>query len=151
MDNPESIELRELRDQQAATSEILRAISRMPTDLEPICEMILQKATALADTEIGNIALYQNGNVFRAIAKIGPDFAGWDQIRGQQVSAGRSLFREQGPWRPLHIHDLKESKAYQQGEYLAVMARRINAAHDALGLEQKKQAAKQEPLFTTPN
>ena len=52
MDNPESIELRELRDLQAATSEILRTISRMPTDLEPICEMILQKATALADTEM---------------------------------------------------------------------------------------------------
>ena len=34
-------------------------------------------------------------------------------------------------------------------EYLAVMARRINAAHDALGLEQKKQAAKQDPLYTT--
>ena len=121
MDNPESIELRELRDQQAATSEILRAISRMPTDLEPICEMIMQKATALVDTEIGNIALYQSGNVFRAIAKIGPDCEGWDQIRGQQFSVGRSLFREQGPWRPLHIHDLKESKAYQQGDYLAVL------------------------------
>ena len=34
-------------------------------------------------------------------------------------------------------------------EYLFAMARRINAAHAALKLEQKKQAARQEPVFTS--
>lgn len=34
-------------------------------------------------------------------------------------------------------------------EYLFAMARRINAAHAALTAEQKKQAAKAEPVFTT--
>ncbi len=29
------------------------------------------------------------------------------------------------------------------------MARRINAAHAALNVEQKKQAARQEPVFTS--
>jgi hypothetical protein len=34
-------------------------------------------------------------------------------------------------------------------EYLFAMARRINAAHAALNIEQKKQSAKQEPVFTS--
>jgi hypothetical protein len=35
-------------------------------------------------------------------------------------------------------------------EYLFAMARRINAAHAALNVEQKKQAARSEPVFTSP-
>lgn len=35
-------------------------------------------------------------------------------------------------------------------EYLLAMARRINAAHAALNVEQKKQAARLEPIFTSP-
>jgi hypothetical protein len=35
-------------------------------------------------------------------------------------------------------------------EYLFAMARRINAAHAALNVEQKKQAARAEPVFTSP-
>jgi hypothetical protein len=35
-------------------------------------------------------------------------------------------------------------------EYLFAMARRVNAAHAALSAEQKKQAAKAEPVFTSP-
>jgi hypothetical protein len=34
-------------------------------------------------------------------------------------------------------------------EYLFAMARRVNAAHGALNVEQKKQAAKQAPVFTS--
>jgi len=34
-------------------------------------------------------------------------------------------------------------------EYLFAMARRINTAHAALNVEQKKQAARQEPVFTS--
>lgn len=35
-------------------------------------------------------------------------------------------------------------------EYLLAMARRINAAHAALNVEHKKQAARVEPIFTSP-
>jgi hypothetical protein len=33
-------------------------------------------------------------------------------------------------------------------DYLAVMARRINAAYEALEVAQKKQADRQAPIFT---
>jgi hypothetical protein len=35
-------------------------------------------------------------------------------------------------------------------EYLFAMARRVNAAHDALNAERKKQAARAEPVFSSP-
>jgi curved DNA-binding protein CbpA len=35
-------------------------------------------------------------------------------------------------------------------DYLAAMARRINAAHAALDVPQKRQALRQEPIFTSP-
>ena len=35
-------------------------------------------------------------------------------------------------------------------DYLAAMARRINAAHAALEVTRQKQAARAEPIFTTP-
>ena len=35
-------------------------------------------------------------------------------------------------------------------DYLAAMARRINAAHAALEVPLKKQAVRQEPVFTSP-
>ena len=121
MGNPESVELRELRDQQAATSEILRAISSMPSDLELICQLIIDKAALLTDTVVAALSLHEGGSVFRGIAGIGWPSEVVRQSLTQRFSVGRSLFREHGPWRPLHITDLKESEAYRQGEPLAVI------------------------------
>jgi DnaJ domain len=36
------------------------------------------------------------------------------------------------------------------GDYLAAMARRINAAHAALEAPEKRRAMRQEPIFTSP-
>ena len=127
MDNPESIELRELRDQQAATSEILRAISRMPTDLEPICEMILEKAAFLAEANIGAISLYLGGHEFLAIAGLGLSREMTNHWRGRRYSVSRTQFREHGPWRALHIPDVKESEAYRQGHLNALV-------YDSMGI-----------------
>ena len=35
-------------------------------------------------------------------------------------------------------------------DYLSAMARRINAAHAALDVPERKKAARAEPVFTTP-
>ena len=35
-------------------------------------------------------------------------------------------------------------------DYLAAMARRVNAAHAALEVPQKRQAVREEPIFTSP-
>jgi GAF domain-containing protein len=46
-------ELAEAREQQAATSEILRVISSSPTDVQPVFEMIVRSAVRLCNGAIG--------------------------------------------------------------------------------------------------
>ena len=60
-------ELSEAREQQAATAEVLRIISRSPEDLRPVFETILANATRLCQAEFGNLDL-RVGDGFRIAA-----------------------------------------------------------------------------------
>jgi class 3 adenylate cyclase len=48
-------ELKEAREQQAATAEILRIISTAPTDVQPVFEMIVRNAVSLCDSLFANV------------------------------------------------------------------------------------------------
>jgi signal transduction histidine kinase len=60
-------ELKEARDQQAATSEILKVISNSPGDLKPVFEAMLKNATNICAAKFGNLWLYEGGK-FRLVA-----------------------------------------------------------------------------------
>src|SRR5271165_6968388 len=64
-------ELREALQQQAATGEILRAISNSPTDLEPVLEAIAESAARLLDVTDADILRVER-DVLRLVAKHGP-------------------------------------------------------------------------------
>jgi hypothetical protein len=49
-------ELRQAREQQAATSEILRVISSSPTDVQPVFDAIVSSARRLLDAAGANVA-----------------------------------------------------------------------------------------------
>ncbi|HEV3119241.1 MAG TPA: GAF domain-containing protein, partial [Gemmataceae bacterium] len=60
-------ELAEAREQQAATSEVLRVISSSPADLKPVFETILANATRLSEARFG--VLYRaEGETLRVVA-----------------------------------------------------------------------------------
>ena len=60
-------ELAEAREQQAATSEVLRAISSSPGDLRPVFQAMLEKAVRICDAKFGIFIRCEGENV-RAVA-----------------------------------------------------------------------------------
>src|SRR5947209_3236184 len=72
----------ELIEQQAAISEVLRAIANSPHDLQPIFDAILDSATCLCRADLGTLRLSEEGGLRRVA------------IRGDPllVSQMRSLF-----------------------------------------------------------
>ena len=72
-------QLREALEQQTATSEVLRVISRFPGDLEPVFEAVLANATRICEAKCGNLFLY-DGDTFRTGALYGAP-PGWAEVR----------------------------------------------------------------------
>jgi signal transduction histidine kinase len=59
----------ELEEQRAAVSEVLRAISNSPHDLQPIFDTIIQSATRLCRANYGNLRLAE-AECFRLVAEV---------------------------------------------------------------------------------
>ena len=60
-------ELRELLEQQTATSEVLKIISSSPSDLEPVFQSMLENSIRICEAKFGQMFLCEAENV-RAVA-----------------------------------------------------------------------------------
>ena len=79
-------ELDEAREQQAATTDVLRIVSASSGEVKPVFDAILNKAVRICDAKFANLSLY-DGEAFRAAAfhNVSPEYA---EARLRQ------------PWRP---------------------------------------------------
>ena len=107
-------ELEEAREQQAATSEVLRVIASSPADLKPVFETILANATRLCEARFG--VLYRaEGEILRAVAMHRAPKAFVEERRRNPVirpSPKTTLGRVMLTRRPVQIADVREEPDY---------------------------------------
>src|SRR4029450_4046573 len=87
-------ELRESLQQQTATADMLKAISRPPFDLQPLLETLIQSATMLCAAEQGFI-FRSHGELCHLVADYNapPEFREWAYRRGIPPGDGSGVGR----------------------------------------------------------
>jgi two-component system, NtrC family, sensor kinase len=112
-------ELAEARESEAATSEVLKAISSFPGELEPVFNTMLASATRICEAKFGHLFLREVDG-FRAVAlqSVGSTYPDWLK-RGSQLV---DLDNPQGPLariartkKVVHVTDLTTEQSYVEG------------------------------------
>jgi signal transduction histidine kinase len=118
-------DLTESLEQQTATSEVLSVISSSPGELEPVFAAMLANAARLCAASYGVMWL-REGDAFRSAAVHGPLPAAYiERFRsGTLVHPGpdNPLMHVLRTQRPVQVPDMRESRAYLDGEPLPVAA-----------------------------
>jgi GAF domain-containing protein len=107
-------DLGESLEQQTATSEVLRVISRSPGELEPVFNTMLENATRICEAKYGNLFLCE-GDAFRLVAMHGAPPAWAEKWRRDPVvrpGPGTGLGRVASTKDVVHIADLTKEQAY---------------------------------------
>jgi GAF domain-containing protein len=101
-------ELAEAREQQTATSEVLRVISGTPGELEPVFNAMLENATRICEANFGVFFRF-NDDFFHATAMLGVPSAFADFLRGGPFIAdpGSGLGRVARTKQAVHIIDAR--------------------------------------------
>jgi GAF domain-containing protein len=112
-----SRELSESLEQQTATSDVLRVISRSPTELQPVLDALVKTAGTLCSADNVEILLLE-GDALKIVAHSGPLLApaGYlvPAVRG--TVSGRCVLERQA----FHVADVQaETEAYPEGSAAA--------------------------------
>jgi hypothetical protein len=133
-------ELAEAREQQTATSEILRVISSSPDTLQHVFQTILANAIQLCEAKFGLIYQY-DGQTWKLMADRGA-------VR-EYVEIGGRLSEHPGPQTMLgritrtkqmvHVHDLAATQGYAERDPLVVLAVETGGVRTFLGVPTLKE------------
>jgi hypothetical protein len=92
----------EALEQQAATSEVLKVISRSPSDLQPIFATMLVEAVRICEANFGNIYRWDNDALHLAAAHNTPrafaEFRRHSPIRSTVTPTGRMVATRAPTW-----------------------------------------------------
>ena len=107
----------EVLQQQAATSEILRVISRSPTDVQPVFDAIIASALRLCDATFGGVFRFRDGQLhIAALAHVSQEET--DAFHNQYPRPPHRNFimgRAFLDGRPVHVEDVVTDAGYDQG------------------------------------
>jgi two-component system NtrC family sensor kinase len=109
-------DLSESLQQQTATADVLKVISRSAFDLQTVLDTLVESAARLSEAENGIIAR-QTGSGFHAVAGYGHAPQRWATIKNFPIEAGRGTFigRTIVEGRTVHVPDVLADPEFEGG------------------------------------
>ena len=136
-------ELRQSLQQQTATSEVLSVISSSAGELQPVFETMLAKGVALCDASFGAMWLV-DGDGYRTAALHGdlPEayIEQWRSGTLHRPKAVVPMMRAIRSRKPVHVPDMREEKAYLEGDPLPVSAADIAGIRTLVSVPMLKES-----------
>jgi two-component system NtrC family sensor kinase len=124
-------ELRESLQQQTATADVLKVISRSTFDLKTVLATLVETAVRVCEADIGNIARPIDGDTYKIEANYGQSAALYEELARQTLKIGKGsvIGRTALNRAPVHILDVQADSDYELRE-----ARKIGGYRTMLGV-----------------